>query len=96
MTVTAAPAIGQLLAYAVPARAAAEHELPVVAAQLPEMEWCNFCSYDEVYEPGMPREVVHRTIAFALPREDWDERCGQGPQYEVTYLACGHTFAQLR
>ncbi|MFF3127046.1 hypothetical protein ACFVRD_33145 [Streptomyces sp. NPDC057908] len=98
MTVIAAPIIDHLPADAVSASVAGvagEHELSDVAAQLPDMEWCNFCSYDEACEPGMPRGVVNRTIEFALPSEDWDERWGRGPQYEVTYLACGHMLAQL-
>ncbi|MCX5103567.1 hypothetical protein [Streptomyces sp. NBC_00439] len=94
MTVIAALIISHLLADSKAVGVAVEHALSDVAPQLPEMEWCNFCSYDEACEPGMPREVVNRTVGPVLPPVDWDERWGQGPPYEVTSLACGHLLAQ--
>ncbi|MFE6939571.1 hypothetical protein [Streptomyces chartreusis] len=98
MTVIAAPNTDLLLtdaASAETARTAAAPELLDVTAQLPELEWCPFCSYDETSEPGLPRDIVKRTVEPALPPEDWDPSWGQGPLYEVTYLSCGHTLAEL-
>ncbi|MDX3019991.1 hypothetical protein [Streptomyces acidiscabies] len=98
MTVIAAPIADLLLADAASAempRAVTTSELLGVAAQLPELEWCPFCSYDETSEPGLPRDIVKHVIEPALPPEDWDPGWGQGPLYEVTYLSCGHTLAKL-
>ncbi|MET9657876.1 hypothetical protein [Streptomyces sp. NPDC006510] len=94
MTLIAALITGHLSADSGVVGVAAEQALSDVAPQLPEMEWCNFCSYDEVCEPGMPREVVNRTVGPALPPEDWDARWSQCPPYEVTSLTCGHLLAQ--
>ncbi|MGW3974232.1 hypothetical protein ACWEFD_33685 [Streptomyces ardesiacus] len=98
MTVIAAPITGLLLtdaASAAIARAVAAPELRGVAAQLPDLETCPFCSYDETSEPGLPRDIVKRTVEPALPPEDWDPSWGHGPLYEVTYLSCGHTITEL-
>ncbi|MFI8089143.1 hypothetical protein ACIF9R_12610 [Streptomyces sp. NPDC086080] len=98
MTVVAAPIPDLLPADAASAemtRTVTAPELLGVAAQLPELEWCPFCSYDETSEPGLPRDIVKCTVEPALPPEDWDPRWGQGPLYEVTYLSCGHTLAEL-
>lgn len=57
-----------------------------------EQEWCDLCAYDETCEPGMPRDVVDHSIE---PDTTWDDGWGQGPRYEVWYLACGHTLAQF-
>ena len=57
-----------------------------------EQEWCDLCSYDETCEPGMPREVVDHSIEHD---PTWDDGWGQGPQYKVRYLSCGHTLAHL-
>lgn len=57
-----------------------------------EQEWCDLCAYDETCEPGIPREVVDHSIE---PDTTWDDSWGQGPQYEVWYLACGHTLSLL-
>ncbi|MGW6605589.1 hypothetical protein [Streptomyces sp. NPDC055036] len=90
MTVIAAPITptNRLPADAVLDGVTAEHELSDVAAQVPELEWCNFCSHGEACEPGMAREVAKRVVAF----EHW----GQGPLYKVTHLSCGHILARLR
>ncbi|MFF8902521.1 hypothetical protein ACF082_34185 [Streptomyces lydicus] len=98
MTVIAAPTVDLLLtdaASAEMARTVTAPELLGVAAQLPELEWCPFCAYDETSEPGLPRDIVKCTVEPALPPEDWDPSWGQGPLYEVTYLSCGHTLAEL-
>lgn len=57
-----------------------------------EQEWCDLCSYDETCEPGMPRDVVDYSIEHD---PTWEDRWGQGPQYEVWHLCCGHTVVQL-
>lgn len=98
MTVIAAPISDLLLtdaASAEMARTVTAPELLGDAEQLPEPEWCPFCSYDETSEPGLPRDIVTCTVEPALPPEDWDPGWGQGPLYEVTYLSCGHTLAEL-
>lgn len=98
MTVIAAPITDLLLtdaASAEIARTVTPPELLGVAAQLPELEWCPFCSYDEISESGLPRDIVTCTVEPALPPEDWDPGWGQGPLYEVTYLSCGHTLTEL-
>jgi hypothetical protein len=92
MTVIAAPITDFFPADTAPA------EMTSTAAEpglLPEVEWCPFCSYDETSGPGMPRDIVECTVESALPPEDWDPRWGQGPQYETTYLSCGHVLAKL-
>lgn len=98
MTVIAAPIAALLLADAASAemtRTVTAPELLGVAAELPELEWCPFCSYDETSEPGLPRDIVKCTVEPALPPEDWDPSWGRGPLHEVTYLSCGHTLAEL-
>ncbi|MFE7114915.1 hypothetical protein ACFU99_05755 [Streptomyces sp. NPDC057654] len=77
------------------ARTVTAPELPGVAEQLPQLEWCPFCSYDETGEPGMPRDIVKCTVEPALPPENWSPDWGQGPLYQVTCLSCGHTLAKL-
>ncbi|WP_181273546.1 hypothetical protein [Brevibacterium oceani] len=63
---------------------------------LHNQEWCDQCSHEEVpdddVEAGMPRDVVDVSLEID---PGWDEAWGQGPQYEVTHLACGHTLARL-
>ncbi|MEH0490515.1 hypothetical protein QBA78_36275 [Streptomyces scabiei] len=44
---------------------------------------------------GPPRDIIKCTVEPALPPEDWDPSWGQGPLYEVAYLSCGHTLAEL-
>ncbi|MEV0445742.1 hypothetical protein AB0I84_20830 [Streptomyces spectabilis] len=98
MTVTAAPNTDFFLADAASAEMARTFTAPELlgdAAQLPELEWCPLCSCDETSEPGLPRDIVKRTVEPAPPPEDWDPSWGQGPLYEVTYLSCGHTLAEL-
>ncbi len=60
----------------------------------PELEWCPNCALDDdpATEAGMPRVVVDRTIETDL---SWDTTLGHDPEYAVTYLACGHTLAEL-
>lgn len=60
----------------------------------PELDWCPDCctTNDPLAEPGMAQVVISREI-----EEDpgWDTELGQGPEYLVTRLACGHTLAEL-
>ncbi|MFK0154087.1 hypothetical protein ACIQVK_18700 [Streptomyces sp. NPDC090493] len=98
MTVHVAPNADLLLADAASAevpRTVTALELLDHSPQLPEPEWCPFCSYDETSEPGLPRDIVKRTVERALPPEDWCPGWGQGPLYEVTHLSCGHTLGEL-
>lgn len=68
-----------------------------VAPLLPEQEWCEDCSgcNDPAAEPGMPQDVVNRSVEQLTLPSDWDPGWGHGPLYDVTYLACGHTLARL-
>lgn len=64
---------------------------------LPEQEWCEDCSrdIDAAAEPGMPQDVVERSIEPLTLPPDWDPDWGPAPLYDVAYLACGHTLAHL-
>lgn len=67
-----------------------------ISGLLPEQEWCEDCRFDDdPYDdmtgldvPGMPRDVVERTVEVDT---SWGP---DGPLYDVTYLACGHTLAR--
>ena len=71
-------------------------DLDEIAIRLPEQEWCAVCSLDETSEPGMPRDVVSRSVeqSTQLPG-DSNSTGAPGPLYEITWLSCGHTIAQL-
>ncbi|WP_424862882.1 hypothetical protein [Streptomyces sp. MMS24-I29] len=67
---------------------------------LPEQEWCDHCALaegpaDETAAPGMPRDVVLRSVEAGDLPPDWDPARGPGPQYDVAYLSCGHAVSQL-
>ncbi len=67
-----------------------------VSCLLPDQEWCDLCSRDEAGEPGMAQDVLEYTIEeLMLPLEQWDPAWGAVPEYAVTRMACGHTFARL-
>lgn len=68
-----------------------------LSARLPEQEWCEDCSpdVDVAAEPGMPQDVVDRSIEPLILPPDWDPDWGPAPLYDVAYLACGHTLAHL-
>lgn len=66
-----------------------------LVGMLPEQDWCDDCTYDDdpyseiagSHALGMPRDVVERSIEVDTSQGP------NGPEYEVTYLACGHTLA---
>jgi hypothetical protein len=71
-------------------------DLDEIAVRLPEQDWCAVCALDETSEPGMPRDVVSRSVEqpTQLPG-DWNFTGEPGPLYDVTWLSCGHSIAQL-
>lgn len=63
----------------------------LIAASLPEQEWCEDCALDVDVEPGMPRDVFSReTVTITPPAAKWDPSWGPGPQYDIAHLNCGH------
>lgn len=76
-----------------------EQALREGAQFLPERELCLDCALDDdpAAEPGVPQDVVDRSIGqqLASPGEWDDEAWGSLPLHDVAQLACGHTLARL-
>lgn len=63
---------------------------------LPQQEWCEDCALDVDTEPGMARDVLHRTSTVVdPPPAEWDPAWGPGPEYDITHLSCGHDIVTL-
>jgi hypothetical protein len=71
-------------------------DLAEIAVRLPEQEWCAHCVLDETSEPGVPRDVVSRSVEHVtLLPSDWNATGEPGPLYDITWLSCGHTIVQF-
>lgn len=71
-------------------------DLAAIALFLPEQEWCAQCALDETSEPGMPRDVVSRSVAPVAVLPVGGNSAGEpGSLCDITWLFCGHTIAQL-
>lgn len=64
-----------------------------LAPLLPEQEWCTDCAPDDTSEEGVPKDIVRRSVEKYHVGQGWDTNWGSPPEFEVIYLACGHTQA---